>query len=375
MGHWHPYNRIDPEQPQTRIVFLAGNKGGIGSEGKNEGFGWGYDAEYGIGGDASMGGMARYVALAPEDDSSNPKRTPYRGLLDSSSEDIEPNPQIIYGMHKPMALQQALAHAGNDGFVASLPQLLHARTHADYDDILWNTWFTSYSEENVITTPAGNHVVVVVHGGGIYASPTRFEMMSYASTDHKSEHGYTAQFAGNISEQEGHDLLLGRLAGNSEIPTYSFDEFRKGIANLPYRYGVVLDFDLARKSESGYVEFASLQDDPNFIARAGGMEAGTAYLDRFRERHNTKLMGHWHPYNSIDPKQPQASMLFLAGNLGGRGSDTDEFDPESRTQREDGYNSETGISGGGGMGGLGRYVVVTPTTVSTSLRGLDFGIS
>ena len=67
MGNWHPYLRIDPDQPQTRILFLAGNKGGVDSEGKDQGPGWGYDEEYGLGGDASMVGMARYIAVAPRD--------------------------------------------------------------------------------------------------------------------------------------------------------------------------------------------------------------------------------------------------------------------------------------------------------------------
>jgi len=64
MGNWHPYNRIDPDQPQTRIPFLAGNKGGVGSDVDHEDL-YGYDEEYGLGGDASMVGMARYVAVAP----------------------------------------------------------------------------------------------------------------------------------------------------------------------------------------------------------------------------------------------------------------------------------------------------------------------
>ena len=36
MGNWHPYNRIDPDQPQTRIVFLAGNQGGVCTEGDDD---------------------------------------------------------------------------------------------------------------------------------------------------------------------------------------------------------------------------------------------------------------------------------------------------------------------------------------------------
>ena len=71
MGNWHPYNRIDPDEAQTRVPFLAGNRGGIGSEGRSQGLGWGYDAEYGMGGDASMVGMGRYVAIAPRDPSAS----------------------------------------------------------------------------------------------------------------------------------------------------------------------------------------------------------------------------------------------------------------------------------------------------------------
>ncbi len=163
------------------------------------------------------------------------------------------------------------------------------------------------------------------------------------------------------------------MPDSTEVPVYPFEEFKQGISDLPTRYVVILDYELARQSLSGYVEFEVLKDDPNMIVRTGGVEANAAYLDKFQDRHNTKLMGHWHPYNNINPDQPQTSALFLAGNQGGRGSDVDEFDPASRTQREDGYNSETGLSGGG-MGGLSRYVAVAPRDVSTDLRCLDFEV-
>jgi hypothetical protein len=67
--------------------------------------------------------------------------------------DMKMEAEIIFEPHVPRALRLALEYAGDDGFVASMPQLLHARTHADYDNIIWNTWFTSYSEESVVTTP------------------------------------------------------------------------------------------------------------------------------------------------------------------------------------------------------------------------------
>ncbi len=51
--------------------------------------------------------------------------------------------EINFESHIPNALRRALNHAGEDGFVASMPQLLYARIHADYDNIVWNTWFTA----------------------------------------------------------------------------------------------------------------------------------------------------------------------------------------------------------------------------------------
>jgi len=45
---------------------MAGNLGGVGSE-DDDCEEYGYDSQYGMGGDASMYGMARYVAVAPRD--------------------------------------------------------------------------------------------------------------------------------------------------------------------------------------------------------------------------------------------------------------------------------------------------------------------
>ena len=50
-------SRINPDEPQTRILLLAGNLGGVGSE-DDDFQEYGYDRQYGMGGDASMYGMA-----------------------------------------------------------------------------------------------------------------------------------------------------------------------------------------------------------------------------------------------------------------------------------------------------------------------------
>ncbi|MCH8073177.1 MAG: hypothetical protein IIA09_14620 [Proteobacteria bacterium] len=243
-----------------------------------------------------------------------------------TSADIRMQAAIIFEPHIPTALRRALQYAGDDGFVASMPQLLHARTNAPYDNIIWNTWFTSNTEESVVTTPQGHHVIVAIHGGGIFASPDRFERSFYADLNRHNSEGVTGQSAAKITQAEARDVLQGILPDGTEVPVYQFDEFKRGVADLPMRYGVILDYEMARKSTRGYDTFEVLKDEPNLIVRAGGVEPLAAYLDRFRDRHDTKLMGNWHPYNRIDPDQPQTRIPFLAGNKGGTGSDIDEED-------------------------------------------------
>ena len=279
--------------------------------------------------------------------------------------DIKMEAEIFFESYATVAFQRALRYAGDDGFVASMPALLHARASAPYDNIILNTWFTANSEENVVTTKQGNHVVVTVHGGGIFAKPARFERSLRADLSRHNSEGITGEYAVKISASEAHDILEGKLPDGSEIPVYMFDEFKRGIAGLPMRYGVVLDFDIARKGRSGYESFDVLKDDPNMIVRAGGVEPLAAYLDKARNRNNTELMGNWHSHAQIDPRQPQARLLHLGGNKGGVGS-------EGKDQGLGwGYDADDGM-GADWPAGLARYVAVAPHDVSTSLRNLDF---
>jgi hypothetical protein len=279
--------------------------------------------------------------------------------------DIRMQAAIIFEPHIPTALRRALRYAGDDGFVASLPQLLHARANAPYDNIIWNTWFTSNSEECVVTTKQGNHVVVAVHGGGILATPERFERSLHADLNQSNPEGLTGDYAAKISEREARDVLEGKLPDGTEIPVYPFDDFKRGIADQPWRYGVILDFELARRSKKGFQSFDVLRDEPNMIVRAGGVEPLAAYLDKAQARHDTKLMGNFHPFDHIDPDQPQTRVIFLAGNKGGVGSEGDY---------NYGYDSDYGIGGYANMDGMARYVAVAPRDVSTSLRYLDFEV-
>ncbi len=278
---------------------------------------------------------------------------------------------IFFDSYLPDALRRALEYAGDDGFVASMPALLHARANAPYDNIVWNTWFNPNSEESLLTTPQGNHVVVTVHGGGIFGSPERFEKLFRSDTSRFSEVSFTGLFAGKIIEREAHNVLEGKLPDGTEIPVFSFADFKRDIADLPRHYAVVMDFEMAKNCRSGYERFDELKDDPLMIVRAGGVEAAAAYLDKARSRHNTARMGSWHPFSSIeDPGQPQTRVPNLAGNKGGVGS-------EDEDGHLFGYDAEYGMGGDSSfhntsMINIARYVAVAPRDASTSVRYLPF---
>ncbi|MFQ5548652.1 MAG: hypothetical protein ACE5FV_10190 [Woeseia sp.] len=288
---------------------------------------------------------------------------------------------IIFDSHLPEALRRALEYAGEDGFVASMPQLLHARAHAPFDNEIWDTWFfTSNSEESMVETPQGNHVAVLVHGGGIFSTPARFRQLYLSSTDRHSEDGFTGLFGGRILNEEAHDILTGRCPNGTEIPVFPYSEFRKGIADLPRRYAVVMDFETARTSKCGLTPFDELKDDPLMIVRAGGAEPAAAYLDKAQEYYGTSVMGSWHRFDDMNPMNPQTWVPFVYDCLGGA-SNTDETDLPKRTEgmmdiwfthyriaRDAGF----GLRADTAMINTARYVAVAPRSVATGVRHLPF---
>ncbi len=300
---------------------------------------------------------------------------------DKPMKDTKMEAAIIFETHLPDALRRALEYAGDDGFVASMPQLLHARASASYDNEIWNTWFfTSNSEESVATTPQGNHVAVVVHGGGIFATPERFRKLYLASVSRSSLDGFTGLFGAKILEREAQDVLDGKLPDGTEIQVLPFDEFKHGVANLPRRYAVVMDFEMARTSKCGYASFDDLKVDPLMIVRAGGVEAAARYLDKAKDYYGTTEMGSWHRFDDLNPDQPQTYVQFLFDCLGGA-SDKDSLDPASRQQgNADSWFTHYRVSRDSGFGLRGdlamintaRYIAVAPRNVSTGVRNLSF---
>ena len=213
----------------------------------------------------------------------------------------------FYDAKLPTALRNAQKHAGSNGFVASLPQLVDARLLADGSNDVWQNWYIANSEENVGKSKWGSPLLAVVHGGGIW-TPERIEK---AYSD-----GLTNVYAGKLLNKEFRDAVNGKLPDGSGIDVLDFKEFDEA-TKLPQRYFVVLNLNEIKKLHSGVQKEKDLRNNKLFIVRAGGRAKANAYLDKTAKVYENENLGNWHPFASVDPEEAQGRLLFLGNSCNG----------------------------------------------------------
>jgi hypothetical protein len=226
--------------------------------------------------------------------------------------------QAFYNSSLPAALREAQAHAGEQGHVATMPELLHGRTVARFDNEIWTQWFTANSAEYVGKTAQGKPVVIVAHGIGPFTNPARIEQAYQEGL---------VNYAGKFTQEEFAGLL------GSGVPSFGYDEFLKRTSILS-TYAIVIDFEKAKGTTSDHQAIGNLYKNPLVIARAGGEAPAKAFLDKAAQKY--QKYGQWHPFGNVDVEQSQGRLLFL------------------------GSNDDNGLNGDDFLNKRGRFVGVAP---------------
>lgn len=190
--------------------------------------------------------------------------------------------KVFYDHDLPTALEHAKEYAGEDGHVATLPEIGQARSIAPKGSFVWTNWFSTASGEYKGRSKQGNAVYVVAHGVGPFTEPGRIRQ------------GYEEGLldgAGKIT-QDGLYALL-EQAGNGQV--------------------TVLDFDKVKKLKSGVITVDSARDNPLVRARLG--EHTEAYLNKLKEVYGNEV-GNWHDCASVDLDAPSGRVLFAGDGCG-----------------------------------------------------------
>ncbi|MBU4456455.1 MAG: hypothetical protein KKA65_03050, partial [Nanoarchaeota archaeon] len=181
----------------------------------------------------------------------------------------------------------------------------------------WQKWYTVHTEENIGIDQKGRFhtanepVLVLVNGGGIL-TPDRIM---------KAYDGGLVNNSAKYEPQEFDNLLDGKLPGGSLIELFSFEDIKKGVLNLPHRFGVVMPYSTAQDTKSGYHQKKAFMENPLVIARAAGQENLESYYKMAKDSDGD--LGCYHPFKNRDASVPQGRVLFLVNNYIGLGGNYD----------------------------------------------------
>lgn len=176
----------------------------------------------------------------------------------------------------------AQQYIGDEGRVATLPDIIEARLATEPGTVPWETFFTTTTSEYLGRDPEGKLVLAVVHGVGPMA------MLDGIMAAYKHEYGDKSRRSsgGRITEAEFRKIESGEYG---EVFVVDFADY---IQRYRYPFGSYLTAD-------------QLLTDPLLYARLGGEERARRYVEWHRE-HAAK----WH-----DEESDRANPFLL--ELGG----------------------------------------------------------
>ncbi|MGV8151882.1 MAG: hypothetical protein ACP5OG_02280 [Candidatus Nanoarchaeia archaeon] len=162
------------------------------------------------------------------------------------------------------AFNKALKYAGQNGRVATIPDIIHARLFSKPGDVVWETWYTTLSAEYVGIGKDGRKKIIVCHGiGPMSTLEGILKAYKYQYSDKtRNKRG------GRISRVEFLKLESGFYG---EVSVIDFEDY---ISKYKYPFLEVLDF-------------AQASSDPLLKARFG--KECSLFLDYYKE-----LACKWH---------------------------------------------------------------------------------
>ena len=221
------------------------------------------------------------------------------------------NGTTFYDASMPAALRQAIEYTGNSGIVANMPEFIAAKAKADKDHEFWKNWYTVLTEENIGIDKKGKFyavgepVLVVMHGGGIL-TPDRIQQ-AYGEGLLNNSAKYL--------ENEFDSILEGKLLDGTSFPLYRLEEVQDSRSGLPHQFGVVMPYEKAQGTKSGYHQKKQFLENPLVIARAAGsLEQLEAFYEKAKKDDGN--LGNYHPFKGRDAAIPQGRVLFVVISCG-----------------------------------------------------------
>ncbi|HIH10835.1 TPA: hypothetical protein HA241_01465 [Candidatus Woesearchaeota archaeon] len=194
---------------------------------------------------------------------------------------------------------KALDHAGTDGFLASLPELVDGNFFPEFyskKQGIVTRFYTANSGEVILRMPDGQGVVVVIHG--------------VMSTLKDIEH-----FTRPPRPEEIEASRQGILPDGTHIPYIPFADFIESPDTQGRRFGIILDYEETRETVSagrGYVDFNDFANNKLFFARVGGQQRGEKLVEKIPDL-DELATGYRNdgPFNESNPDQPDTNLLHI----------------------------------------------------------------